>query len=63
MISMRFTENFAGVTIRGDYDDLYNLVEAFYDIKLGVSQAAKKHGCAESEIRLSGYEYPNDIEW
>ena len=34
MISMKLTKNLTGVTIRGDYDDLYNLVEAFYDITI-----------------------------
>ncbi len=34
MISIKNTENLAGVTISGDYHDLYNLVEAFHDIAI-----------------------------
>ena len=34
MISIRNTENFTGVTIRGDFDDFYSLVEAFFEITI-----------------------------
>lgn len=32
MIKIKNTENYTGVTISGDYDDLYNLVDAFHEI-------------------------------
>ncbi len=41
MISIKNTENLVGVTISGDFDDLYNLVEAFHDIT--ISEYSDKH--------------------
>lgn len=41
MISIKNTPNLAGVTIGGDFDDLYNLVEAFYVIT--VDECSEKH--------------------
>ncbi len=35
MITIRNTPNAAGVIISGDFEDLYNLVEAFYKITIG----------------------------
>ena len=34
MITIRNTENITGVTIRGDFDDLYKLVDAFHEISI-----------------------------
>lgn len=33
------------------------------EIKQVVAEAAKKHGCAEGDIRLKGIEYPEEFEW
>lgn len=41
MIIIRNTENLTGVTISGDYNDLYNLVEAFHDIT--IDEYSEKH--------------------
>lgn len=41
MISIVNTPNFTGVTIRGDYYDLYNLVQALYEI--AISEFSEKH--------------------
>ena len=41
MISIRNTENLTGVTVRGDFEDLYNLVEAFHEIT--IDEDAKKY--------------------
>lgn len=41
MISIRNTANLAGVIIRGDYDDFYNLVEAFHEIT--IDEFSEKH--------------------
>lgn len=41
MISIKNTENLAGVTISGDYNDLYNLVEAFHEIT--INEYSEKH--------------------
>ena len=60
MTKEKRTKNISSISKR--IANFYHDVE-HDDIKLGVSQAAKKHGCAEAEIRISGYEYPDDIEW
>lgn len=41
MISIKNTENLAGVTISGDFNDLYNLVEAFHEIT--IDEYSEKH--------------------
>lgn len=41
MITIKNTPNLTGVTISGDYNDLYNLVEAFHDITIG--EYSEKH--------------------
>ena len=56
----RRLKNFTAITRRiADYwnDDEY------HEVKRGIAQAAKIHGCAESEIALRGVDYPDEIEW
>lgn len=56
MISIRNTENLLGVTIRGDYDDFYNLVEAFYEVTIG-DDSTKYKNYIDMSIRLLGLCY------
>jgi hypothetical protein len=48
MITIKNTENLTGVTIGGDFNDLYNLVDAFYAITIG--EYSEKH---KSYIEMS----------
>lgn len=41
----------------------FNMDDEHKEIKQVVSQAAKKHGCPEGEIRLKGIDYPEEILW
>jgi hypothetical protein len=41
MISIKNAQNLTGVTISGDYNDLYNLVEAFHEIT--IDEYSEKH--------------------
>lgn len=56
MIKIENTENLAGVTISGDYDDLSNLVDAFYAIT--ICDDNKKHSrCIDMSTYLLGLCY------
>lgn len=48
MITVKNTLNLTGVTISGDFDDLYNLVEAFHEIS--INEYAERH---QQYIRIS----------
>ncbi|HEY5585311.1 MAG TPA: hypothetical protein VIK78_12595 [Ruminiclostridium sp.] len=48
MISIKNTENLTGVTISGDFNDLYNLVDAFHSIT--IDEYSEKH---QSHIEMS----------
>ena len=51
MISIRNTENLTGVTISGDYNDFYCLVDAFHDLIID-EYSEKYHEYIEMSIRL-----------
>lgn len=56
MITIKNTENLGGVTISGDFNDLYNLVEAFYAIT--IDEYSEKHKrYIEMSIRVLGLCY------
>ena len=56
MIKMKFTENLTGVAISGDFNDFYNLVEAFHYID--ISEDDKKHRyCSDISTRVLGLCY------
>ena len=53
MISIKNTANMTGDTISGDYDDLYNLVDAFHHIT--ISEYDDKHQqYVETSTRVLG---------
>ena len=56
MISIKNTENLTGVTISGDFDDLYNLVDAFYEITLN-EDSIKYREYIDVSTRLLGVCY------
>lgn len=56
MINIKNTENLAGVTISGDYNDLSSLVEAFYDITID-ENSEKYHGYIDISTRVLGLCY------
>lgn len=51
MLSIKSTENLAGVTISGDYNDLYNLVDAFHMIAV-YEDTIKNQRYVEMSIRM-----------
>ncbi|MDF2546774.1 MAG: hypothetical protein K0R93_1672 [Anaerosolibacter sp.] len=53
MISIKNTENLTGVTISGDFHDLYNLVEAFHAITIN-EYSENHHGYIEMSTRVMG---------
>ena len=53
MISIKMTENLTGVTIRGDFDDFYELVDAFYEITIS-DDSVKHRSYIDMSIRLLG---------
>lgn len=56
MITIKNTENLTGVTISGDYNDLYNLVDAFHAIT--IDEYSEKHqSYIEISIRVLGLCY------
>lgn len=56
MIRIRNTENLTGVTISGDFDDLYNLVEAIFSIAINESSEKNRH-YADMSTRVLGLCY------
>lgn len=56
MISVQSTPNLTGVTISGDYDDLYSLVEAFHEITIN-EYSEKHHKYIGISIRVLGLCY------
>ncbi|WP_163192554.1 DUF6904 family protein [Clostridium thermarum] len=56
MIKIRNTENLAGVTISGDFDDLYNLVEAIYSVTID-ELSQKNHAYIDMSRRVLGLCY------
>lgn len=56
MITIKNTENLAGVTISGDFYDLYNLVEAFYAVTID-EYSGKYQGYIKMSTRLLGLCY------
>lgn len=56
MITIKNTENLAGVTISGDYNDLSSLVEAFYDITID-ENSEKYRGYIDISTRVLGLCY------
>lgn len=56
MISIKNTENLTGVTISGDFDDLYNLVEALHEITIH-DYSEKHHEYIEISTRVLGLCY------
>ena len=56
MILITNTPNLTGVTISGDFNDLYNLVEAFYDITIN-EYSEKHHEYIEISTRVLGLCY------
>jgi len=56
MIKIKNTENLTGVTISGDYNDLYSLFDTFHEIVIG--EESEKHRCyIEMSIRVLGLCY------
>ena len=56
MISMRNTENLAGVIISGDYNDFYELVDAFHEVT--IDEYSERHrSYYDVSIRLLGICY------
>lgn len=56
MITVKNTENLTGVTISGDFDDFYNLVEALHQIT--ISEYSEKHQrYIEISTRVLGFCY------
>lgn len=41
----------------------YDEEAEYYTMKKAIDEAAKKYNCHNSEIILTNYEYPEDIEW
>ena len=56
MIKIETTPNLAGVRISGDYDDLYNLNNAFYDITIDEFDEKNKE-YIDMSMRLLGLSY------
>lgn len=56
MIKFENTENLTGVSLTGDFDDLYNLVEAFHNITVD-EYSEKNSGYVEMSTRVLGICY------
>ncbi len=56
MITITNTPNLTGVTISGDFNDLYNLVEAFHEITIN-EYSEKHHRYIEISTRVLGLCY------
>ena len=56
MIIIKNTPNLTGVTISGDFSDLYNLVEAFYEITIN-EYSEKHHAYIDMSTRVLGLCY------
>ena len=56
MITIKNTPNLTGVTISGDVDDLYNLVEAFHEITIN-EYSEKHHQYIDISTRVLGLCY------
>ncbi len=56
MIKIETTPNLAGVRISGDYDDLYNLNNALYDITIDEFAEVNKE-YIDMSMRLLGLSY------
>lgn len=56
MITIKNTENFTGVTISGDFDDLYNLVDAIHEITVD-EYSEKNQDYLEISTRVLGFCY------
>lgn len=56
MITIKNTPNLTGVTIGGDFEDLYNLVEAFHDITIN-EYSEKHHQYIDISTRVLGLCY------
>ena len=54
MITIKNTPNLTGVTISGDFNDLYNLVEAFHDITIN-EYSEKHHQYINISTRVLGH--------
>lgn len=73
MLSVKTTENLAGVTVSGTYWDLNALYDALtnvigeeesYDaLEDGVYEFARVCGVPYYEIELTDIQYPDEIEW
>lgn len=56
MITIKNTPNLTGITISGDFDDLYNLVDAFHEITIN-EYSEKHHQYIDISTRVLGLCY------